>query len=93
MLSPVLFTMFFAEVVHAILVSSSEDENLIVNLVQLEDDGLGGTNGPLLVHARRKILGTLNADEDGIASKSPESFAKMMVVIVTVFEATGLIVS
>jgi len=35
----------------------------------------------------------LYADDAGIASKSAEGLAKMMTVIVTVFEAVGLTVS
>ena len=35
----------------------------------------------------------LYADDAGIASKSAEGLAKMMTVIVTVFEAAGLTVS
>ena len=35
----------------------------------------------------------LYADDAGVVSKSAEGFAKMMTVIVTVFEAAGLTVS
>ena len=37
--------------------------------------------------------GMLYADDGGIVSKSAEGLAKMMIVIVTVFEAAGLTVS
>ena len=39
---------------------------------------------------RRAVGGMLYADDAGIVSKSAEGHAKMMTVIVTVFEAAGL---
>ena len=42
---------------------------------------------------RRAVWGMLYADDAGIVSKSAEGLAKMMTVIVTVFEAAGLTVS
>ena len=42
---------------------------------------------------RRAVWGMLYADDAGIASRSAEGLAKMITVIVTVFEAAGLTVS
>ena len=39
---------------------------------------------------RRAVWGMLHADDAGIVSQSAEGLAKMMPVIVTVFEAIGL---
>ena len=41
----------------------------------------------------RAVWGMLHADDAGIVFKSAEGLAKMMTVIVTVFEAAGLTVS
>ena len=38
---------------------------------------------------RRAVWGLLYVDDAGIVSKSAEGLAKMMIVIVTVFEAAG----
>ena len=46
-----------------------------------------------LASVRRAAWGMLYADDAGIVSKSAEGLAKMMTVIVTVFEAAGLTVS
>ena len=58
----------------------------------LEEDGVG-VNADPLTRVRRAVWGILYADDVGIASKSSEGFAKMMTIIVTVFEAAGLTVS
>ena len=92
-ISPLLFNIFFAAVLHVVLVRFSEDGDILANLVHLEEDGVGGTNEPPLERVRRAIWGMLYADDAGIVSKSPEGLAKMMTVIVTVFEAAGLTVS
>ena len=46
-----------------------------------------------LTCVRRSVWGMLYADDAGIVSKSAEGLAKVMTVIVTVFEAAGLTVS
>ena len=91
-LSPLLFNIFFAAVLHVVLVRFSEDADILADLVHLEEDGVG-TNEPPLERVRRAIWGMLYADDAGIASRSSEGLAKMMTVIVTVFEAAGLTVS
>ena len=42
---------------------------------------------------RKAVWGMLYADDAGVVSGSPEGLAKVMTVIVTVFEAAGLTVS
>ena len=51
-----------------------------------------GNEAPM-VCVRRAVWGMLYADDAGIVSRSAEGLAKMMTVIVTVFEAAGLTVS
>ena len=58
----------------------------------LEEDVVGANSDPLTC-VRSAVWGMLYADDAGIASKSAEGLAKMMTVIVTVFEAAGLTVS
>ena len=52
-----------------------------------------GVNSDPLTCVRRAVRGMLYAHDAGIVSKSAEGLAKMMTVIVTVFEAAGLTVS
>ena len=66
------------------------------DLVHLEEDlaeNTAGVSSDPLACVRRAVWGMLYANDAGIASKSPEGLAKMMTVIVTVFEAAGLTVS
>ena len=93
-LSPLLFNVFFAAVIHAVLIRFSEDPDILRDLVHLEEDlGADGVREDPLARVRRAIWGMLYADDAGVVSKSAEGLAKMMTVIVTVFEAAGLTVS
>ena len=64
-------------------------------LVHLEEDleNAAGVSSDPLACVRGADWGMLYADYAGIVSKSAEGLAKMMTVIVTVFEAAGLTVS
>ena len=90
-LSPLLCNMFFARVLHVVLVPFSEDEGIVQNLVDLDDDGADRVE-EMLTFVRRALWGMLYADNEGIVSRSAEELAKMTTVIVTVFEAAGLMV-
>ena len=80
--------------IHAVLIRFSEDPGILRDLVHLEEDlGGDGVREDPLARVRRAIWGMLYADDAGIVSKSAEGLAKMMTVIVTVFEAAGLTVS
>ena len=93
-LSPLLFNVFFASAMHAVLVRFSEDPDILRDLVHLEEDlGEDGVKVEPLACVRRAVWGMLYADDAGIVSKSAEGLATMMTVIVTVFEAVGLTVS
>ena len=93
-LSPLLFNVFFAAAIHAVLVRFSEDPDIVRDLVHLEEDlGEDGVEVDSLACVRRVVWGMLYADDAGIVSKSAEGLAKMMTVIVTVFDAAGLTVS
>ena len=74
------------------IVRSSEDPEIIRDLVyfeqDLEEDAAGVTSDPLAC-VRREVWGMLCADDAGVVCNSAEGLAKMMTVIVTVFEAAG----
>ena len=66
------------------------------DLVHLEEDleeNAAGVSSDPLACVRRAVWGMLYADDAGIVSKSAKGLAKMMTVIVKIFEATGLTVS
>ena len=95
-LSPLLFNIFFAAVTHAVVIRFSEDPDIVRDLVHLQEDleeNAAGVSSDPLACVRREIWGMLYADDLGIVSKSAEGLAKMMTVIVTVFEAAGLTAS
>ena len=52
-----------------------------------------GVNSDPLTCVRRVVWGMQYADDAGIVSKSAKGLAKVMTVIVTVFEAAGLTVA
>ena len=73
-----------------------KDPDIVRDLVHLEEDleeNAAGVSSDPLACVRRAVWGMLYADDAGIVSKSAEGLAKMMTVIVTVFEAAGLTVS
>ena len=76
--------------IHVVLIRFSEDPDILRELVHLEED-LGEDGGKVdpLTYVRREIWDMLYADDAGIVSKSAKGLAKMMTVIVTVFEAAG----
>ena len=88
-LSPLLLNLFFAAVIHVVLARFSGDEDTLRDLVHLEEDEVSGKEVPL-ARVEGAVRGTFYADDGGIVSTSAEGLAKMMTVIVTVFEAAGL---
>ena len=68
MLSPLLFTVFFAAVLHVELVRFSKDKAIVRNLAhQPNDAGTGGTEEQEpLPCVRRAVWGMLCADDAGI---------------------------
>ena len=88
-LSPLLFSVFFAAAIHAALVRFSEDPDILKDLVHLEEDLEGnGVEIDPIACARRSVWGMSYADDAGIVSNSAESLA-MMTVIVAVVDASG----
>ena len=94
MYSPFFFLVFFAAAIHAVLVRFSEDPDILRVLVHLEEDlEEDGVEVEPLACVQRSVWGMLYDDDAGIVSKSAEGLAKIMTVIVTVFEAAGPTVS
>ena len=87
--------MFFAAVLHVVLVRFRKDETIVRDLVQLNSAGAVGTEDQeRLTCVRNAVWGMLYADGAGIVSKSAEGFAtSMTAIVVVVFEATRLAVS
>ena len=76
-MSLLLFDIFLASAIHAVLVRFSEDPGILRDLVRLEEDleedGVGVNVDPLRITCvRRAVWGMLYADGVGIASKSAE---------------------
>ena len=86
-LSPLLFNVFFAAVINAVLVRFSEDPDIVRDLVHLEEDRVG-VNADPLTRVQRAVRDMLYADDVGTVPKSAEGLAKMMAVIVTVFRSS-----
>ena len=69
-LSPLLFNVFCAAVIHAALVRSIEDANIWRDLVHLEEDlGQDGVKADPLTYVRRAVWGTRCGNDAGIASQ------------------------
>ena len=81
---------------HAVVVRFSEDPDIVRDLVHLAEDleeNAAGVSSDPLACVWRAVRGMLYADDAEIVLKSADGLAKMMTVIVTVFEAAGLTVS
>ena len=90
-LSPLLFSIFFAAAIEVVLMRFSEDDTVLKDLVYLEESGVGA--GTPLERVRRAVWGMLYADDAGDVSRSQEGLTRMLIIIVEVFVAFGLTVS
>ena len=66
-----LFNVFFAAVLHIVLLRYGEDKGIMANLVHQEEDGVDGETEPM-DRVRKVVWGMLYADDAGVVSKSPE---------------------
>ena len=64
----------------------------MVDLEEYLEENAAGVSSDPLACVGSAVRGMPYADDAGIVSKSSEGLAKMMTVIVTVFEAAGLTV-
>ena len=67
-MSPLLFNMFFAAVIHVILVRFSDDKEIVRDLFHLE--GAVAVNKVSMACVRMEFWGMLYADDAGIVSRS-----------------------
>ncbi|CAB1104405.1 unnamed protein product [Ectocarpus sp. CCAP 1310/34] len=94
-LSPLLFNIFFAEVLEVVVIRFSEDDVVLRSLVCLEEgktEAEGGEETPL-DRVRRAVWGMLYDDDADVVSRFAEGLARMMTIIVEVFGEFGLTVS
>ena len=91
-LSPWLFSIFFAAVLNVILQIFSEDPAILADLVHLKEPSTSMGPEPAMDFVRRAVWGMLYADDACIVSRSPQGLAKMMEVIVEVCRAFALTV-
>ena len=92
-LSPLLFSIFFAAVLNVVLQRFSEDPAILAELVHLKEPSTSIGPEPAMDYVRRTVWGMLYADDACIVLRSPQGFAKMMEVIVQVCRAFALTAS
>ena len=92
MLSPLLFNIPIAAVL-LVLKFFSEDADILAELVHLQEQPRETRPESPTQCVRQAVLGMLYADDACIVSRSPRSLAKIIEVIVHVFNAFGLAVS
>ena len=83
-LSPLLFSIFFAAVLNVALQRFSEDPAILAELVHLKKPSTSIGPEPAMDYVRRAVWGMLYADYACIVSQSPQGLAKMIEVIVEV---------
>ena len=92
-LSPLLFNIFFAAVLNAVLQRFNEEPAILAELVHLKEPSMSMGPEPAMDYVRRAVWGMLYAGDACIVSQSPLGLAKMMEVIVEVCRAFALTVS
>ena len=92
MLSPLLFSVFFAAVLNVVLQGFSGDTVILAKLVHLKEPPTSMGPEPATDYVRRAVWGMLYADDACIVLRSPQGLAKMMEVIVEVCRAFALTV-
>ena len=92
-LSPLLFSIFFAAVLNLVLQRFSEEPAILAELVHLKEPSTSIGPEPATDYVRRAVWGMLYADDACIVSRSSQGLAKMMEVIVKVCRAFALTVS
>ena len=93
-LAPLLFNIFFAEVISTTYTRSKADRDIMDAWVhRCEQTGAGGGATSLEPVPMTSLWGMLYADDAGVVSQSPKQLRMMMGVIVVVCVAFGLAVS
>ena len=92
-LSPLLFDVFFAAILHVVLERFSKDAGILADLIHLYEQPSKVGPETALECVRRAIWGMLYAGDACIVSRSPHVLGRMMAVFVEVFGAFGLTIS
>ena len=92
-LSPLLFSVFFAAILRVVLERSSKDAGILADLIHLHKQPSKVRPETALECVRRAIWGMLYADDACIVSRSPRGLGRVMAVFVEVFGAFGLTIS
>ena len=93
MLSPLLFSIFFADMLNVVLQRFSEDPAILAELVHLKEPSTPMGPGAAMDYVRRALWGMLYADGACIVSRLPQGLVTMMEVIVEVCRAFALTLS
>ena len=86
-LSPPLFSIFFAAVLTVVLQRFSKDTVILAELVHLKQPATPIGTKPAMDYVCRTVWGILYADDACIVSRLPQGLAKMMEIIVEVCRA------
>ena len=92
-LSPLLFNIFFAAMLNAVLQRFSEELAILAELVHLKEPLTSMGPEPAMDYVRRAVWGMLYTDDACVVSRSPQGLAKMVEVIVEVRREFALTVS
>ena len=92
-LSPLMFNVFFAAILRAVLERFSKDAGILADPIHLHEQPSKVGPETALGCVRRAIWGVLYADDACIVSGSPRGLGWMMAVFIEVFGAFGLTIS
>ena len=92
-LSPLLFSIFFAAVLTVFLKRFSEEPAILAELVHLKEPPTSMGPEPAMDYVRRAVWGMLYAVDACIVSRLPQGLANMIEVIVEVCRAFALTMS
>ena len=92
-LFPLMFNIFFAAALQVVLQRSSEDPDILADLVHLQEQPAKVDPETAMECVRRVVWGMLYADHVCIVSRSPQGLEWMIGTLVDVFGSFGLTVS
>ena len=75
-LSPLLFSIFFAAVLNVVLQRFIEDPAILAKLLHLKEPSTSMGPEPAMNYVRRAVWGMLYADDACIVSRSPQGLAR-----------------
>ena len=91
--SPLLFNLFFAEILFVALEKFSKNACILADLIHLQEQPSKVGPETALECVRRAIWGMLYADDACMVSRSPRGLGRMVAVFVEAFDTFGLTIS